>query len=320
MAQESSKIITPGQAKKNLLTYLDQVNDPSVVRLDTGISYVDEVLMGLSNTDMMIALARPSNMKTSWMIHYAIRGSAQALASQKTQMKYAPPIFITAETSTEELSIKVLSNFSNIDSRLIRSGQVDDWEQLVNDVDDMTKAHPIIFAGHSAVNPRRGLITINFIEDAVYEVTDRFGAPPRVIIVDYLQRIATPGLSDRRTGLGEVVERLKDLHMSVGCPLIMGSQAKREVDEKPIPIPESSDGKETGSIEETADVLISMMRPIKYWDLGSEIPKTNPPQIVTNDLFFMKILKQRNGDSNEGFWISADPKITMFTELETERL
>lgn len=319
MVQESN-IITPTQARKNLLAYLEQVNDPDVVRLDTGIEQVDEVLMGLSNSDMMVALARPSNMKTSWMLHYAIRGSEQALASQKTTMKYAPPVMITAETSTEELSIKVLSNFSNIDSRLIRSGQVDDWNQLLIDVDDMTKTYPIIFAGHSAINPRRGLITISFIEDVVYEVTERYKMPPRVIIVDYLQRIATPGLTDRRTGLGEVVERLKDLHMSVGCPLIMGSQAKREVDDKPIPIPESSDGKETGSIEETADVLISMMRPIKYWDLGSEVPKTNPPQIVTNDLFFMKILKQRNGDSNEGFWISADPRITMFTELEQERL
>lgn len=314
---DSSNIIYPNQASDYLIKYLEQLSDPDNHGLDMGIKNIDDYLTPLTPADMMVILARPSHAKTAMLTHYAMRASHMALASRNSKKKYAPPVYITAETPVEELSIKTLSNYINMDSRQIRRGtKSNDWELLKNGAADLETRMPIVYIGHSVINPRRGLITIDYIQNAVYQVTEKFGCPPRVILVDYIQRIATPGISDRRLGLSEVVESLKDLHMSVGSPLIFGSQARREVDDRAFPIPESSDGKETGSIEETADIVISTMRPIKYWDKGKEIPATNPVKICHDNLFFIKVLKQRNGESNNGFWINLDPKVTELSELE----
>lgn len=316
MARES-KVIYHNEAKESLLKYLERLQDEQYIGIATGLENLDEFLIPLTPSDMMVILARPSHGKSSLLIYYAMLAAKLAVESRTSNIKFSPPIYITAETPIEELGIKTLSNYSQVDSRVIRTGKkLNDWEKLANDAEEMAKNYPITYVGHSVINPRRGLITIDYIEECVYEAVDRYKCPPRAILVDYLQRIASPGFSDRRLGLAEVVERLKDLHMSVGCPLIFGSQAKREVDEKPFPVPDVGDGKETGSIEETADVVISTMRPIKYWKEGQVIPRTDPELFCTPNLFFINVLKQRNGDSNQGFWVTLDPKVTQFSEME----
>lgn len=313
-----SRVIYNDEAKDNLLKYLDRLQDEKYVGLSTGLENLDKFLMPLTPSDMMVILARPSQGKSSLMMYYAMRSAQLAVLSRGTQTEFAPPIYITAETPVEELSIKILSNYSRIDSRIIRTGkELNDWERLTKDAEEMSEKIPITYVGHSLITPRRGLITIDYIEQAVYEAVGKYGCPPRAIFVDYLQRIATPGLSDRRVGLSEVVERLKDLHMAVRAPLIFGSQAKREVDDKAFPVPDIGDGKETGSIEETADVVVSTMRPVKYWKRGQVIPHTNPELFCTDNLFFINVLKQRNGDSDMGFWVNFEPKYTEFTDLET---
>lgn len=315
--EQQSKVIYPNQASAYLIEYLQQLADPNNRGIEIGIPDLDAFLTPITPSDMMGIIARPSHAKTSLLAHYAMRASQLALLSRNTDKKYAPPVYITAETPTEELSIKTLSNYVNIDSRQIRRGAAtNDWEMLKTGAQNLEMDMPIIYVGHSIIHPRRGLIDIRYIENAVYEITEKYKCPPRVILVDYIQRIATPGISDRRLGLSEVVERLKDLHMSVGSPLIFGSQARREVDDRAFPVPETYDGKETGSIEETADVIISTMRPIKYWQKGQPIPGTSPERLSEENLFFIKVLKQRNGDSNMGFWTSLDPKITQLSELE----
>lgn len=316
MAPKSS-VIYSNEAKNNLLQYLDRLQSDQNQGLDTGLGDLDDFLVPLSPSDMMFLIARPSNGKSSFLLHYAMRAAKMAVESRTTDTKFSPPIYITAETISEELSVKALSNYSRVDSRIIRTGkEQNDWEKLRQDVETMAEEYPITYVGHSLITPRKGLITIDYIEQCVYDALDRYKCPPRAIIVDYLQRISCPGFNDRRLGLSEVVERLKDLHMAIGSPLLVGSQAKREVDDRAFPVPMAGDGKETGSIEETADVVVSLMRPVKYWKLGQEIPKTNPSLFVTDNLFFINVLKQRNGNSDQGFWVSMDARITEFTELE----
>lgn len=315
--QSSNNIIYPEQAKDNLLLYLDRLQDDKYIGLNTGMEKLDEFLIPLTPSEMMVVLARPSHGKSSLLVHYGMRAAKSAVESIGTKIEYAPPVYITAETPVEELSIKTLSNFSKIDSKVIRTGkEQNDWAKIIEDAEAMTGEYPITYVGHSIINPRRGLITIDYIEQCVYEVVKRYNRPPRAILVDYLQRISSPGVSDRRLGLAEVVERLKDLHMSVGAPLIFGSQAKREVDDKAFPVPDVGDGKESGAIEETADVVVSLMRPIKFWQKGQLIPRTNPELFSTENIFFINVLKQRNGSANHGFWVNFDPRITDFTELE----
>lgn len=313
-----SRVIYPKESRQNLIEYLEQKENNKNLGLRIGVKEVDEFLMPLTPSDMVAILARPSNGKTSLMIHYAIQAARSVMNDRANGLtKFAPPLYVTAETPTEELSLKVLSNFSHLDSRFIRAGNDSlDWNQIKSDAVTMYQEVPILYAGHSVINPRRGLMTVEAIEQAVYEICEKAGLPPRLILVDYLQRIASPGNSDRRLGLSEVVERLKDLHMSVGCPILFGSQAKREVDDRGFPVPQAGDGKETGSIEETADVVLSLMRPSKYWPSGTEIPKTNPTRIVNENLFFLNVLKQRNGLSDHGFWLNFDMAITELSEME----
>lgn len=315
---KAPEIFLPSDSLTNLNKHLDYLANPDHTGLGIGVPEIDEYLMPLSPSDMTVILARPSHGKSSIMAHYAMQAAESAVASLQTDAKFAPPLYVTAESPVEELSIKTLSCFANVDSRTIRTGKGNnDWTKLKKDAAEMFEKWPILYAGHSLYTPRRGLVSIQSIERSVKDVLDKYGMPPRVILVDYLQRIVMDGgPNDRRLMLSEVVERLKDLQIYVGCPLIFGSQAVRGVDDRPFPVPDLGDGKESGVIEETADIVISCMRPSKYWKIGTEVPKTEPPRVVTDNLFFVRIIKQRNGEGGKGFWVRFDMSVTQLSEME----
>lgn len=231
--------------------------------------------------------------------------------------RYAPPLYVSNEMPVEELQLRQLSFYSNIDSRQIRFGKGEnDWDDLHEQVEELEQVYPIIYVAHSLyAGGRRPRISIDLVENAVDEIIKQYGVPPRMIVIDYLQRMHTPD-RDKRLALNDVIERAKDLALVHGIPVVLGSQASREVDTEKFPVPSMRHGKETGGLEEAADWVISAMRPIRYFDEGEAIPDSDKNIIVTPELYFIRVLKQRSGDAGRGAWCMFDPRISYLSDLE----
>lgn len=143
------------------------------------------------------------------------------------------------------------------------------------------------------------------------------GVQPRLILVDYVQRVHPERTYDRRREVSEIVERCKDLALQYGCVVGIGSQVARQADERPIPgLPILKDGKETGNLEETADLVWGLWRPIMYLRDGEDIPYSRDGRTVTPTLFSIQCLKQRIGKGvGQGFWLHFAPEYNQFNEL-----
>lgn len=304
--------------RKKISTQKKRRIDQSVNGISIEYHGIDEYFgFELSGDGLYLLEDMTVTHNTSIMTHYSFRAAELHLESQKNKIKYGPPIFVTAEMPIESLMVRSLSKFSGLDSRFLLTGKGNvDWKLVEKHAKDLTDENPIIYMGNSLYEGKRGPIQLEDIEENIHRVVDKIGMPPSLICVDYLQRIVMrKGPADRRLIMSEIVERFKDIATGFRTPILVGSQAGREVDTRTFPVPTTKDGKETGAIEEAADVVLSGFRPIKYWKAGQPVPHSSKGMIVSEELYFLQVLKQRNGEAGSGFWISFDPKVGEFDSL-----
>jgi replicative DNA helicase len=136
---------------------------------------------------------------------------------------------------------------------------------------------------------------------------------PKAIFLDYLQRIKPDPEDgrDRRIQMMNIVDRSKDLAISFDCPVYLGVQAGRQVDERADKIPNMSDGQETSNIEQSSDKVYTVWYPIKTEDEGSYLNGYE----VTKHLWVLNLAKQKLGESNKLFRLYTDPERNFFGEL-----
>jgi replicative DNA helicase len=302
----------------NIHLHLERLADENISGISIGIETIDKYLDPLQKADLAIMLARPSMGKSVIAAHYARRG---AIVYKNDQSSYAPPIFVSAEMPIEEIAIRCLSTYTGLDSRIIRTGKSNnDWKFLHTKADSMIEDYPIIYVGASIYtkNEQKRRLSINFVQECIDKICNEYGNSPSIVMIDYLQRLSMDGGSqDRRALISEIVEQTKDMALLYQIPILLCSQAGRSVDEKPFPVPDLQSGKETGNIEESADVVLGGFRPSRVFKIGQVIPKTEHNIICEEDLYFMSILKQRNGICG-GAWIKMDARISELSDYETD--
>lgn len=252
---------------------------------------------------------------TSFMMHMIMQGCE---VYRNGQGKYAPPIYVTKETAIEEILLRLLANYVTIDIKDIKMNKpYINWVDIHENADRMMEDNPIIFIGHSLyANDTRKVLSAQKVIEDIDRIHQKIGCPTALAAIDYLQRFDWDGEHDRRLSLFKCVDGFKDNALEGKYPSLLGCQGRREVSDKTFPVPTDRDALETSNIEHTADWMIGQMRPIKYWEAGTVIPKSKNNTIVTPDLFYVNILKQRSGETNIGFYISFDPRIFSFADLE----
>ena len=251
---------------------------------------------------------------TSYMMHMMLIACEMYNANRD---KYAPPIYVTRETAIEEILLRLLSNYATIDiGDIKRNKSYLNWKDMHDHANKMMEEYPIIFIGHSmySSDTRKTLSAQKVIED-VDKIHQNLGNPSILIDIDYLQRFDWDGESDRRMSLFKCVDGFKDMALESNTTVLLGCQARREVADKTYPIPLERDALETSNIEHTADWMVSLLRPCKYWEVGTIIPKSKNNVIVTPDLFYLHILKQRSGETNIGSYCSFDARIFSFADI-----
>jgi replicative DNA helicase len=131
------------------------------------------------------------------------------------------------------------------------------------------------------------------VAQALIWMEDNMGIHPDIIFLDYLQQIESERGEDRRMQIFENIHRAKDMALAMGCPVVMGVQANRDVDRRKWRLPELGDGMESSNIEHTADKMISVWKPDTSLDYGDFVTGTNLS--VSKNLLIFGIQKQKMG-------------------------
>ena len=285
-------VFTAQQVSKLTVQEIERRRDTPLDGITTGIPHLDDDLLPLRPGELIPVLGRPSNYK-SGVKQIITRNAAQQIKDNPDDIV----IYVTWEQSIEEHGMVEIAAASRIDASQLARGELSETEWA-----HMLKAAvkrgvtPLWLIGHSSqAGKRRPRLSMSDLADALAFIVDEMGKRPRLIALDYLQRIRVDGQSrDRRVNVMEIVDRAKDMALAFNVPVLLGTQAGRQVDERKWKLPQMADGQETSNLEQSADKMLSVWMPKTSEMIGSMVGK-NPELEVTHDLLYLALLKQKFG-------------------------
>lgn len=263
-------------------------NHGSVTGIATGFYDLDYKTAGLQPSDLILIAARPSMGKTAFVLN---------IAEHVALKLHITTAIFSLEMSKDQLVKRILSMNSKVDSQAIRTGslQDDDWIKLV-------ESAKLVGNSNMIIDDTPG-ITISELRSKCrkFKLEQNLG----LVIIDYLQLMSGSKKSEsRQQEISEISRSLKALAREIHVPVIALSQLSRAVEQRPDKRPMLSDLRESGAIEQDADVVMFIYRD-EYYNKDSE--KTGVSEII--------IGKQRNGPTGtvELAWLS---QYTKFANLE----
>ncbi len=262
-------------------------NKGTLTGLSTGFRDIDDLTQGLQRGDLVVVAGRPSMGKTSFAMNIA---ESIAIAEE------LPVLVFSMEMPADSLILRMLSSLGKIDQSKIRSGQLadEDWPRLTSAVTLLTDQR--FYIDDTAA------LTPNEIRSRARRVAREYGELG-LIVVDYIQLMRVAGTAENRTGeISEISRSLKGIAKEFNCPLIALSQLNRSLEQRPDKRPIMSDLRESGAIEQDADVIFAIYRDEVYHEDG----ETGVAEVIT--------LKQRNGPIGKRR-VSFQGQFTRFEDL-----
>ena len=263
------------------------MNDGNITGIATGFFDLDVMTSGMQPADLVLIAARPSMGKTAFVLNIA----------QHAAFKLKRPVAIfSLEMSKEQLVNRLFSLESSVDAQHLRNGQLDEneWEKLIESAGVIGKSKLII-------DDTPG-ISIQELRSKCRKFKLEHGLD--MIIIDYLQLMSGGGRSEsRQQEISEISRSLKALAREMNVPVLALSQLSRAVEQRPDHRPMMSDLRESGAIEQDADVVMFIYRDDYY---NKDTEKPGVAEII--------IGKQRNGPVGtvELAWMA---KYTRFANL-----
>lgn len=244
-------------------------NKGSYTGVPSGYYDLDALLAGFQKSDLIILAARPSMGKTAFALN---------IAQNIGIVQHVPVLIFSLEMSATQLTQRILCSEAEIDAQRARTGELNasEWEKIA---DVMNKLHeaPILIDDSSGV-------TLSDVRAKARRIKTKY-PDLGLIIIDYLQLIEDKAIMDRNQAISSISRGLKSLARELNVPIIALSQLSRKVEDRTDKRPMLSDLRESGAIEQDADVVMFVHRE-EYYD------KENPE--VKNKAT-ISIAKQRNG-------------------------
>ncbi|HWU69298.1 MAG TPA: replicative DNA helicase, partial [Stenotrophobium sp.] len=243
-------------------------NPGGLAGLSTGFTELDKLTTGLHSGDLVILAGRPSMGKTSLALNIAEHA---ALYEKKSVALFS------MEMPADQLALRVLSSFARIDMQKLREGKLEDrdWDRLVSQ-GGLVREAPLFIDETGALSPLE-------LRARARRMKQRHDI--QLIIVDYIQLMQVPGSKENRTNeISEISRSLKALAKELAVPVIALSQLNRGVEQRDNKRPRMSDLRESGGIEQDADLVAFIYRDEVY---NKESPDKGIAEII--------ITKQRNG-------------------------
>jgi len=247
-----------------------QGNRTLVTGVATGFTKLDEITSGLQNSDLIIIAGRPGMGKTAFALNIAKN------AAVDTQV---PIAVFSLEMSKEQLSMRMLSSESRIDSSKMRKGFIsqNDWMKITEAAGVLSEAP--IYIDDSP--------NISVLEIRAKSRRLKLDKDIGLIIVDYVQLMKGPASAERRDlEISEISRSLKALAKELNIPVIALSQLNRELEKRSDKRPQLADLRESGALEQDADVVAFIYREELY-NRDENNPNKGKAEII--------VAKQRNG-------------------------
>ncbi len=247
-----------------------------VTGVRSGFFDLDRQMAGLQKGDLIVLAARPSMGKTAFALNIAENVAVQ---------EGLPVLVFSMEMGASQLALRLVGSLGRIDQTHLRTGKLgdDEWGRLAEAVDKLKQAQ-------IHIDETPGL-TVAELRARARRMARQFGGTLGLVVIDYLQLMSGSGGSDenRATELGEISRGLKGLAKELQCPVIALSQLNRSVETRTDKRPMMSDLRESGAIEQDADVIMFIYRDDYYNKMDGPNPSKEPgvSEII--------IAKQRNG-------------------------
>lgn len=247
-------------------------NKGGIRGIPTGLRDLDKLLAGLQRSDLVVVAARPSMGKTALMLNIAL--------DIATKTKHGSVLYFSLEMSKEQLVDRLLAAEAKVDAWKLRTGEGlndNDFERLSAAMGELAEA-PIYIDDTSG-------ITVSDLRTKARRLHHQH--PLAAIFVDYLQLMSGgsrfASMANRVQEISEISRNLKILARELNVPVVAASQLSRSVESRNPPIPQLADLRESGAIEQDADIVAFIYRPHYYDD--------NADPNVTE----LHIKKHRNG-------------------------
>jgi replicative DNA helicase len=227
-------------------------NKDPITGIPTGYTDLDKLTAGLQDSDLIIVAARPSMGKTALALNFAEHAVMNADADDGVVL------FFSMEQPAEQLIMRLLSSLGHIDQTRMRTGELgdDDWPRFSSAVSQL-KDKKLFIDDTAALTP-------NDIRTRARRVSREMGGL-KMILVDYLQLMRSATAYDNRaTEISEISRSLKAIAKEMKCPVVALSQLNRSLENRPDKRPHMSDLRESGAIEQDADVIFFIYRDEVY--------------------------------------------------------
>ena len=241
-----------------------------VTGVSSGYSDLDKMTSGFQPSDLIIVAARPSMGKTTFAMNLVEHA---ALTQDK------PAVIFSLEMPSEQIIMRMLASLGRIEQTRVRTGQLDDddWGRLSSTMGMLLEKGKMYIDDASGLTPTE-------LRSRTRRIAREHGGVS-LVMIDYLQLMRVPSLSENRTlEIAEISRSLKALAKELQVPVIALSQLNRSLEQRSDKRPVNSDLRESGSIEQDADLIMFIYRDEVYHD---DSPDKGVAEII--------IGKQRNG-------------------------
>ena len=253
------------------VTELHENGAEEVTGVRTGFYDLDRYTAGFQKGDLIVLAARPSMGKTALALN---------IAEHVAVREELPVLVFSMEMGASQLALRMVGSLGRIDQQHLRTGALhdDEWTRLTEAVDQLGKVS-LYIDETPALNPAE-------LRARARRMARQFGGTLGLIVVDYLQLMSGSSGSDenRATELGEISRGLKALAKELQCPVMALSQLNRSVETRNDKRPLMSDLRESGAIEQDADVIMFIYRDDYY---NKDSKELGVAEVI--------IAKQRNG-------------------------
>ena len=285
-------------------------NDEGIVGVPTGLTDLDDRLGGLHKSDLLIIAGRPSMGKTALATNIAFN------AAKKIQEdgKKSSIAFFSLEMSSEQLSTRILAEQSRIKSNDIRRGRISEeqFDKFIETSKNVSEL-PLYIDETPA-------ISIAALSNRARRIKRKYGLD--MVVIDYIQLMRASNFKDGRVQeISEITQGLKALAKELSVPVLALSQLSRAVEQRDDKKPQLSDLRESGSIEQDADVVMFVYREAYYLERKEPRPATVEHaewQAKMNEVSHLAeliISKQRHGPTGN-ITLEFEEMFTKFKDLQ----
>lgn len=265
-----------------------------ITGVSSGFTELDKLTAGFQSSDLVIIAGRPSMGKTAFALNIAQHAAVQ---------NGVPAAIFSLEMSMEQLALRMLCSEAMVDAHKVRTGFLgkEDWPRLINAAGNLSQA-PIF------IDDTPALSVLEMRAKARRLKSDQ---DIGLVIVDYLQLMqGRAGTERREQEISEISRSLKAMAKELDVPVLALSQLNRKVEDRPNKRPQMSDLRESGAIEQDADVIAFIYRDEVY-NRDEDNPRRGKAEII--------VAKQRNGPTGT-ILLAFVGKFSSFGNLANEQL